>query len=163
MFYTQELFGVLRVLWTEWTPFSRNVLWRAAEFGGQGVVAAGAELGVFGGGQVVVDADALIEDIAVAFPHALFSGDFFKVFEDAALKVVDIFKALVERPGGGSLAADASGAEHGDLFVDLGVVVAHDELWELAEAGDLWIDGAFKGACVEFVVVAGIDEDDFWV
>ncbi len=140
-----------------------DVFWGAAEFGGQGVATGGAELGVFGGGEVVIDADAFVKDIAVAFPHALFCGDFFDVFEDAAFEVVDIFKALVERPGGGSLAADATGAEHGDLFVDLGIVVAHDELWELAETGDFWIDGTFKGACVELVVVAGVDEDDFWI
>ena len=111
----------------------------------------------------MVDADALVEDIAVAFPHAFLNGDFFDVFEDAALKVVDIFKALVECPGGGSLASDASGAEHGDFFVDLGVVVAHDEFWEIAEAFDVWINGTLKGPGIKLVVVAGVDEDDFWV
>ena len=111
----------------------------------------------------MVDTDALIEDIAVALPHALIVGDFFEVFEDAALEVVDMLEALFEHPGGGTLAADASGAEHGDFFVDFGVVVFIDELWELAEAGDLWIDCPFEGAGVKFVVVAGVDEDDLWI
>jgi hypothetical protein len=45
----------------------------------------------------VNDGDSIVENEAFTFPLAIDLGDFCKVFEDAALEVVDVFKALVEK------------------------------------------------------------------
>ena len=45
------------------------------------------------------------------------SGHLFQVFQDAAFEVVDLGKAVREQVGARLLAADAAGAEHGDLPV----------------------------------------------
>jgi len=111
----------------------------------------------------VVYGDAFVEDVAGALPLAGFGGDCFEVFEDAALEVVDLGKALLEHVGGGLFAADASGAEHGDFAVAGGVEVFADVVGEVGEGVEGWGDGSGEGADGGFVGVAGVEEEDFGV
>ena len=52
---------------------------------------------VAAGFELVVDGDAIVEDETVALPEALVGIDFFKVIEDAAIKVVDFGETLLEQ------------------------------------------------------------------
>lgn len=111
----------------------------------------------------MVDSNAFVEDIAIPFPLALLLRDIFEVFEDAAFKVINMFVSLLEHPCGGLLAADPSCAEHRDFLVDLGIEVFVDELREISEACDLRIDRALECPGVVLVVIARVDEHDFWI
>ncbi len=86
-------------------------------------------------------------------------GDLLEVFQDAAFEVEDFGKAHVLEKRGCLLAADATGAEHRDLGVSLGIEVVADPFGEFAERGGGGINRAFEGADLDFVVVAGVDED----
>ena len=63
------------------------------------------------------DGDAIVEYEAFAFPLAVGGGNFCEVFEDAALEVINVLKALGEEVGGGFFAADATRAEESNLLV----------------------------------------------
>jgi len=112
---------------------------------------------------VVAYGGAAVEDVALAFPGAGCFGGLFEVFEDAALEVVDLGKAFPEEEGGDLLAADATGAKHGDLAVGGGVEVLADVGDEVGESVELGDGGAGEGADFGFVGVAGVEEEDFGV
>src|SRR3546814_20654577 len=56
----------------------------------------------------------LVEHKTLAVPAAGFSRYGFQVFQNAALKVVDLVETLGAQVGRGFLAANAAGAKHGD-------------------------------------------------
>jgi hypothetical protein len=109
----------------------------------------------------VGDAAAAVEDEAVAGPCALVFRNLFEIAQDAALQVEDLGEALLKQEGGGLLAADASGAEHGDLFVGGGVQVLASVSGEVGEGFEAWIDGVAEGSGLGFVGVASVEEEDF--
>jgi len=107
----------------------------------------------------VPDRDPLVEHEALAVPCAVGLGDFFEVFEDPAFEVEHVLYPLGFEEAGGFLAADAAGAEHGDFLACKRVMMACPPVGELAEGGGLGVYGAFEGAYVDLVVVAGVDHD----
>jgi len=108
----------------------------------------------------VVYGDSFVEDVAGALPLAGFGGDGFEVFQDAAFEVIDLGEALLEHVGRGLFAADAAGAEHGDLAVAGGVKVLADVVGEVGEGVEGRGDGAGEGADGGLVGVAGVEEED---
>ena len=92
------------------------------------------------------DGDSIVKNEAFAFPLALGGGDFFQVFEDAALEVVDMFKALGEQVRTGFFTADAASAEHGDLLVLLRIEIGCDVGGEFGERIGMGIDRSRKAA-----------------
>jgi hypothetical protein len=108
----------------------------------------------------VVYGDSFVEDVAGTLPLAGFGRDNFEVFEDAAFEVIDLGEALLEHVGRGCFAADAAGAEHGDLAVFGWVEVFADVVREGVER---WSDGVGEGADRGLVGVARIEEEDLGV
>ena len=105
------------------------------------------------------DRDALVEDEALALPEALFGGHVFEIFQDAALEMEDIVDAERADIGGRLLAANAAGAEHGDLLAFEFVAVARDPVGKIAKARRLRIESAGEAAERDLVVVARVDDD----
>src|ERR671912_2394439 len=110
----------------------------------------------------VAEGNALVEHEAPAPPPALGLRNLLQIFEDAALEVIDLLEALREHVGARLLAADAAGAEHGDLPVGLRVELAPHEILELAEAADPWIDRALEGARLDLEGVARVEQHEAW-
>jgi hypothetical protein len=65
--------------------------------------------------QLRVDGDALVEYEAFAF--VVFAANFFEVFQDATIKLVDLFEPSLFHPWSGLLTANSAGAEHDDGFI----------------------------------------------
>ncbi len=105
-----------------------------------------------------VDADAAVEHEALTV--VVCAAALFEIFQDAAVELMNVFKAgaLHERPR--LLAANAAGAEHhqGSLLEFLGQAL--HGVGEFPEVIDMRDDGAAKGAEADFVVVAGVEEGD---
>merc|ERR1712196_692236 len=92
------------------------------------------------GPEAVAHAHALVEDEALAMPQAFVFGHMFEVIQNAALEVVHLLHTLGASESGRFLAADAAGAEHGDLGratlrLDLGAL-GTEPLGKFAEALD---------------------------
>ncbi|CSB58280.1 Uncharacterised protein [Vibrio cholerae] len=105
--------------------------------------------------------NAPIKHIAIPFPQALLLRHFFKIFQDAAFKVIHLFKALLFQICGGFFTADPASTEHGDFLVLLRIKVFLYIVWKLAERLRFWVERVFKGAKLYFVVVSGIHHQDF--
>ena len=118
---------------------------------------------VLPGFKVVVEGDPVIKDKTFAFPQAVGFGDFFEVFEDAPAQMVYFFESEPDEVGGGFLATNPAGAEHGHFFVLLGIQMFFDVCGEVAEGFCVWVECPFKGADFDFEVVPGIDERHFGV
>src|SRR5690606_21949878 len=86
--------------------------WRLTLFRAERLSAGAAEL-VVTRFQAVADRDALIEDETLALPHGLRFRHGFQVFQNSALQVINLVKALTAHIGGRFFATDAAGAEHG--------------------------------------------------
>src|SRR5579872_3066721 len=71
--------------------------------------------------QTMAERDTLVEHKTFAAPAALGLRHLFKIFQDAALEVVDLGKAAREQMRARLLAADAAGAEHRDAPVLCGI------------------------------------------
>lgn len=122
-------------------------------------VAAGADLILGGGGEVVVDGHAVIEHIAGAGPEGLVGRDFLEVFQDAAFQMVDVLVSLLLEVGGGLFAADTAGAVHGDGDGFVGREVVLQPAREFSERAGGGVLGAVEDADGDFVIVAGIYGD----
>ena len=97
-------------------------------------------------------------------PLAGFFGDLFEVFEDAAFEVEDLGEALLEHVGGGFFAADAAGAEHGDLAVFGGVeVFAGRRSAKSEKVSRGGVVAPAKVPMLGLVGVAGVEEEDVGV
>lgn len=75
----------------------------------------------------------------------------------------DFFESLVQHVGGGFFAADAPRAEHGDFLVFFGVAIFFDVGGEIAEGSGIGVERAFEGSQLDFVIVSGVDQEDFGV
>lgn len=106
------------------------------------------------------DGDTIVENEAFALPLALGDRDFCEVFEDAALEVIDMLETLGEEVGGSFFTADASGAKQGDLLVVLGIEVVGDVFGKFGEGVGMWIDRTCEGTDFDFILIAGIDDND---
>src|SRR3954469_7953969 len=104
---------------------------------------------------------AIIENEAFAAPTALCLRNFFKVFQNAALEVINLFKATRQQMGAGLLAADAAGAEHCDPAVLCRVEMLCDEVLEFPKTLQARIERAFEGTQRHFEGVAGVDDKRF--
>ena len=113
--------------------------------------------------EAVADSNALVKDEAIAFPFAVFFVDGFEIFQNAAFKVVDVFKPMGEHVAGCFFAADAACAEHGDFFIFGRVEVFFDPIGEFGEDFHVGIDCAFEDADFCFVIIASVDEDDIGI
>src|SRR5580700_7693484 len=94
--------------------------------------------------QAMAEGDTLVEHEAFAAPAALRLGDLFQIFQDAALEVIDLGKALRQQQRARLFAADAAGAEHRDLRVRCRIKLLRDEALELTEAGNFGIERALE-------------------
>src|SRR5690606_12778946 len=108
--------------------------------------------------QVMADGDPVVEHEALASPLALLGGHFLQILENAALEVVDLLESFLEHDAVRLLAAEAAGAEHGDLLVLLPIALLTHVLGELSEGPGLRINSPFKGAYGHLIVVAGVDQ-----
>ena len=84
----------------------------------------------------------------------------FKIFEDAAVELVDVFEAGPLHKRSGLFTADATGAKHheGALFHFLRET--GDRVGKLTEVVNVGRDRATKGAHADFVVVARVEQRD---
>src|ERR1700753_220334 len=108
--------------------------------------------------QAVAERDALVEDETLAAPAAFTLGDMFEIIQDAALEVIDLGKTLREQIARRLFAADAAGTEHRDLSMSRRIEMAGGGILELAEACNVRIGGAFKGADRDLERVARVDQ-----
>ncbi len=135
----------------------------AGVVGAIGVVVAGLAALVAFGDDFRCDAfaDAFVEDevFAVEFAGEIFFGDFFGVFDDAAVELVDIFIAEVFEVSGGFFAANAAGAVEEDFLIFFVFDEFLDELEFFAEGVSVGADGVFEVADFAFVMVAHVDDD----
>ena len=125
--------------------------------------AAGAAQRVLADFEAVFHAHALVEDEALALPEAFFFGHILEVFQDPALEVVDLVQPFGFDEGGRFFAADAAGAEHGDLRrlalgLEFGAAGAKP-FGKFSEALGFRVDRAFERADLHLVIVAGVDHD----
>ena len=121
----------------------------------------------------MADRDAFVKYKTLALPQALFRRHRFKVFEDAALQVVDILVPVHAQQGGGFFAADAASAKHGNFGFFAACILARTA-WRLQGAPglflrrhpgrqvgkglDIGVDGPGKRADFHFVIIAGVDQ-----
>src|SRR6266403_867440 len=84
--------------------------------------------------QTVAERDALVEHEAFAAPAALLFWHAFQIFQNSALKMINLRKAAGEQIRAGLFAADAAGAKHRDLPMSRRIELAGDEFLELPEA-----------------------------
>src|SRR5277367_4949134 len=96
--------------------------------------------------QAVAERDPFVEHEALAAPAALCFRNFFQIFQDAALEVIDLGEAASEQMCTGFFAADAAGAKHGDPAVLGGIEAVGGKFLELAEARDPGIERALERA-----------------
>ena len=106
----------------------------------------------------MTERDAFVEHEAFAAPAALRLGYAFQVAQDAAPEVMDFVETLRQQIGAGLLAADAAGAEHGDLAMPGRIELLRGEFLELAEALYSRIDCALERAHRDLEFIAGIDD-----
>src|SRR3974390_1982070 len=105
---------------------------------------AGAFLDAFA--QTMAERDAFVEDKAFAAPAALGLRHLFQIFQDAALEVIDLGKALRQQERACLLAADAAGAEHCDPAVFCRIELFGGKILEPAKTRDFGIERAVEGA-----------------
>src|SRR5690606_24209693 len=81
---------------------------------------------------------------------------FFKILENVALKLVDVFEPDILHVNGGVLTPNATGTEtdHGLVF-ELLPMRLH-LFGELGEFTQTPVDSPFKGAFIDFKIIAGI-------
>src|SRR6056297_626568 len=103
---------------------------------------------------------AAVKDETRALPGAVMFGHVLQVFQDAALQVVDLLDPLAEQVIGGFLAADASGAEHGDPLVVEAVPVFLPPGREIAKAFGSGVDCTCESANGDFIGVTRVDHRD---
>ena len=77
--------------------------------------AAGVALAIVAEAEPMADRNALIKDKTFTFPKAFGLGHRLQIFQYAAVEVIDLVYAFRLEEGCGFFAADAAGAEHGDL------------------------------------------------
>ena len=108
--------------------------------------------------QRLIDRHPAVKDKALALPAAVRLRHILEIFQDAALQVIDLVEPHILHQRAGLLAADASGAEHGQLFrpVRIGRQL-RGPFGKFAKAVGLRVDGAIKGADRGFIGVAGVD------
>ena len=68
------------------------------------------------GREIMVDGNALVENETFAAPQAVFLWRFFKIVENAAFQMRDVFNAFLAQEGDRFFTTDAAGAVHGDAF-----------------------------------------------
>ena len=66
--------------------------------------------------QIVIDGNPAIENKAFALPAALRARNLFKIAKNAALQMIDVFKAEILHQRAGFLTPDPAGAEHRQLL-----------------------------------------------
>ncbi len=96
--------------------------------------------------------DTVVKDIAFAFE--VFPSGFHAVFDDAAVKLVHIFKSLLKQEGRSFFTLDSAGAISQNLLV-FEVLELFYFLRKIPEVVDIECDGIFESA--EFVLVIGAD------
>src|SRR5262245_49080741 len=84
--------------------------------------------------QAMAERHALVEHKALAAPAAVRLRDLLKIFQDAALEMVDLAKSAREQMAARLFAADAAGGEHGDPTVFCRIEFLCRELLELSKA-----------------------------
>ena len=93
----------------------------------------GEALVVIAWDKTMTDRHAAIKDETLALPFALFGGDVFEIFQDAALQVEDVINTERFGISGRFLAADPAGAEHGNLGLAVLCAEFLEPVRELAE------------------------------
>lgn len=73
--------------------------------------------------------------------------------------MVNVFKSLREQIRSSFFTADATRAEHRDLFVLVGIEMGGDIFRKFSEGVGVRIDRAFEGTDFDFVLVAGVDDE----
>ena len=77
--------------------------------------------------------------------------------------MIDGVQPFGRQEGGRLLAADATGAEHGDLRrrppIQQGLAVGAEPVWKLPKTTCPWVHGACEGADPDLVVISRIDDE----
>ena len=103
-----------------------------------------------------INSHPLIKDKAIAV--VVLAAAFLKVFQDAAIELMNLFEALHLHEGSGLLAADAAGAKHHDrLVLQLFGQLTH-RIGKFAEGADIRIDRAFEGAELDLIIIARVEQ-----
>ena len=117
--------------------------------------------------EIAIDGDAAVKYKALATPALVFLGDLFQIIENTALKLTDLAESQFEHQCSRFLTTNAARAEHRQWPVFVSLCQLFCKFWKLAKAVRAWIDGVRKGADLDLVVVACIDDqrlrvfDDF--
>ena len=105
-----------------------------------------------------IDPDALVED--KTFAVIMRAAAFLEIFEDAAIKLENIFESGAFHEGRSLLATDAAGTESDDGLILEGGGKFGDCFGEIAEIVDAGGQSVLKRAELHFVIVAGIEQCD---
>lgn len=128
-----------------------KVLWRKRH-------AAGIAQAVFALLQPVFHRDTAVKHKTFAIPCAFRGRNILEVFQDATLQVVHVLYPFTEQIVGRFFAPNAAGAKHGHPFVVKPVLVLRPPGRELAKRFCLRVNGPLKGADLDLVVIAGVDQ-----
>ncbi len=111
--------------------------------------------------EAVTQGHTRIEDEALTAPQALILGNFFKVFQDAALEMVNLLEALGEQVGAGFFAPNAAGAEHRDFSCALGIERPAGKICKFAPKRVMFGSTAPRTRShFDLELVAGVDQED---
>src|SRR5215475_9541668 len=109
--------------------------------------------------QAMAERNALVEDKALAAPAAFRFRNVCQIFENTALEVIDLGKALRDEMRARLLAADAAGAEHRDPAMLARIKFVCGKLLEGAKIPELRVERAFESAERHFEDVARVDHE----
>ena len=109
------------------------------------------------GRQVLINGDAVIEYETFTAPQAFVFFHGLKIFEDAAIEVIDLLKALLHQVVRRLFAANTASAEHRNLAVFLWIKLCINELWKLPERLSIGRYSILKRADAALIGIAGID------
>src|SRR5258706_9676937 len=93
-----------------------------------------------------VNGHTLVKHKAFAFPERLISRRFFKIFQDPAFKLINLFEADLLHVRRKLFASNAASAEHRDAFVFSWIEVFRNKGRKIAKLCNIWVYGSAKCA-----------------
>lgn len=106
--------------------------------------------------QAMAYANSFIEDEAMSLPEAFLIRDFFQIFQNAALELIDFGKTFGLQITGEFLTAYSTRAIGGNFGVLGGVEMFLDVLYEGFEGGNFGIYGPLEGSEFDFVIISRV-------
>src|SRR5690554_11699 len=119
---------------------------------------AGMTLVIAAALQTMIDRNPVVKYKTFTFPQALLFWHFFQILQDAAFKVINLFKALLSKVSRGLFTTNAAGTEHGDFFMFRRVEVLFYVFGKFTKRIRGGVNGVLEGANFNFVLVTGINK-----